>query len=338
MELVKFNLPKFIYDFLFSMEEKGRREGTIIRYGYYLEEFCDWLKANQKTDVTFELWKGLTEEDFFTYYTQELITNRSYSKESLMRIESVLTQLYLFYKEQHPEIISPAMTLDKKKLAERHLSKDDFITEADFNQLIRTMDSLEGLTKNQLKCREMLIRRNISIATLFYKYGLMMSEVLAIAMHDLNFGLNFENRRYIRVDNQRIPGLKREVDISLDDAKLIMDYLNDIPLPVRPKHNSSDPLFVAFDFYRLTFRWVYDDDDKVDNGKPKALSRLAIQKMIREEAKRAGLPKGATAQQMRNSAILRDIQKGETDEAIMKKYGLLTSMGLRRYRAYAKEK
>jgi site-specific recombinase XerD len=335
MELVKYNVPQFIYDFLYSLEEKGRAKGTVIRYGYYLEEFCDWIKRTKNTDVTLEVWKSLNKQDYIAYYKDELLQRRHYSKDSIKRVESVLTQLYRFYKEQFPEIVEPAMSLDDHRLVDRTLTEKDFVTEEQFERLVQTMSSLEGLTEHQRKGRPMLINRNISIVTLFYKYGLTMKELLSIQMKDVNFGTNFQNRKYIKIRSDEKGMQEREVELSDQDAALLAQYLNDIPKPVRPKYRSDDPLFVAFDYQRLTYRWVYDNDDELDNGHPKALSRLAVQKMIREEAKRAGkLVEGVTAQRMRNTAILNAIKEGYTDEEIMKKFGLRTPITLRRYREF----
>lgn len=334
MELAKFNIPTFIYDFLFSLEEKGRTEGTIIRYGYYIEEFCDWLRKEKKTDVTFELWKGLTKEDYFTYYTRELLQKRSYEKYSLKRIESVLVQLHLHYKAQHPEIMKPTIEMHKKDVVEHCLTEKDFMKEEEFESLVEMMGSLEGLTENQKKGRGMLIKRNISIVTLFYKYGLTINELISLKMKDLNFGLNFKNRRYIVVQQPKHKIKQREIEIESDDSLLLLDYLKDIPQPVRPKFRSEDPLFVAFDYQRLTFRWVYDNDDQLDYGQPKVLSKLAVQKMIKEEGKRTNNRRGISSRQMRNSAILRSILSGETDEEVIRKFGLVTPITLRRFHEY----
>jgi site-specific recombinase XerD len=328
LQLPDIKVPMFILRFLNHLKEKGRAYGTYVRYGYYLEEFLEWMKKQKKTDITFEIWKAFTKEDYDRYY-QHLYTKHHYSLDSLKRVESVFMQLYLYYMEKgFTDIVSPSLSLEQTYSVKSQLQPHDFVTEEDFEKLVNVMKSKEGLTEHQLKGRDFLINRNICIVTLFYKYGLTMKELVSLAMKDIEIG------RYKGIHVKGKTG-KRYIPLDKEDGVLIVQYLNDIPKPVRPKLHTDDPLFVAFDYQRLTYRWVYDNDDKIDTGHPKALSRLAVQKMILQEVRRAGLShKGINAQSMRNSAILKAIQEGKDDQTIMKYFGLKTPITLRRYKEY----
>lgn len=331
LELPDIKVPFFVLEFLNGLREKGRAYGTYVRYGYYIEDFIKWLEKVKKKEITFEVWKDLTKDDYQEYY-RTLSTKHNYTIDSLKRVESVLMQLYLHYiNKGHSEIVSPSITLMEAQSIRNRLKPTDFVSEKDFQRLIRVMKLKEGLTEHQLKGRDLLINRNVCIAILFYKYGLTMKELVSLRMKDINFG---------RYKGMEVKGKDRKRYIPLDkeDGILMVEYLKDIPEPVRPKYHTDDPFFVAFDYQRLTYRWVYDNEDKIDNGHPKALSRLAVQKMILQEVRRAGLEnKGIHAQSMRNTAILNMIQKGKTDKEVMDYFGLKTKITLRRYKEYLKQ-
>lgn len=331
LQLPDIEVPIFILRFLYHLKGKGRAYGTYVRYGYYLVEFVKWLKKRKKQEINVEVWIGLLKEDYNEYY-KTLINKHHYSMESIKRVESVLMQLYLYLIELgHNDVVVPSLSIEITQFLKK-VPEKEFVSEQDFEKLVKVMKSYEGLTEHQLKGRNLLIRRNVCIVTLFYKYGLTMSELVSLTMKDVNLG------RYKAIEIKGKTGEKRILSLGPDDGLIIVDYLKDIPKPVRPKSHTDDPLFVAFDYQRLTYRWVYDDDDKIDNGQPKALSRLAVQKMILQEVKRAGLDsKGISSQTMRNSAILAAIQEGKSEEEIMSFFGLITPLTLRRYKEYIKD-
>lgn len=329
LQLPNIEVPTFVLHFLNSLKERGRAYGTYVRYGYYLDDFVKWLKNRKETTIDLAVWSGLTSLDYNEYY-KTLITKNNYSMESIKRVESVLTQLYLYLCELgQKEIIAPSLSMDQTKLLAATLKERDFVSEEEYERLIYIMRSKEGLTEHQLKGRDMLINRNVSIAMLFYKYGLTMQELLSIEMKDIQLG------RFKQLEIKGKKGGKRLIDLEDTDGFQILDYLKDIPKPVRPKAHTEDPLFVAFDYQRLTYRWIYDNDDKIDNGHPKALSRLAVQKMILQEVKRAGLAnKGISAQSMRNSAILRALKTNAAEQDILNYFGLKSTITLRKYKDY----
>lgn len=105
------------------------------------------------------------------------------------------------------------------------------------------------------------------------------------------------------------------------------DYVT-IPEPVRPKYHSNDPLFVAYDFTRKTYHWSYDNDA------PKALTEIAVQKMIRLEVERANLRKGISAQHLRNTFILQLIENEVLEGQIINQVGFKSKLSLKRYYDY----
>lgn len=71
-----------------------------------------------------------------------------------------------------------------------------------------------------------------------------------------------------------------------------------------------------------------------ENDAPKALPEVAIQKMIRLEVKRSGINRRISAQQMRNTFILRLIKQGLTESKLIDRIGFKTKITLKRYYQY----
>ncbi|PDY08407.1 integrase, partial [Bacillus pseudomycoides] len=123
-------------------------------------------------------------------------------------------------------------------------------------------------------------------------------------------------------------GIERTILLTEDDKKRLFSYYKTIPEPVRPRYHSNDPVFVAFDFTRKTYHWSYENDA------PKALTEIAVQKMIRLEVERANLRKGISAQHLRNTFILRLIKHQISEDQIVKQVGFKSKLSLKRYYHY----
>ncbi|OZM58658.1 hypothetical protein CIB95_03565 [Lottiidibacillus patelloidae] len=314
------SLPSYINQFLLSYKEKGRQSSTIKRYLYDLDEFLQWMRANYN-NVSFEQWQSLSAKDFASYYTF-LIEQRDYSERTMKRIATVLKQLYRYYEQQgYNNIVSPNLTVEANKKAVP-LSSEDFISEDEREHFLKIISSREGLSENQLKSRHLLNDRNKSIILMLCDEGLTLNELVSLTMKDIHFENN-------QIDVPSVTSMARTIRISHENKQQYFAYFKSIPAPVRPQYHSDDPFFLAFDFQRNTYRWMYDLDA------PKRMTDIAVQKMIRTEGKRANLRKGLSAQHMRNSAILRAIEAGETHEEIQRKFGFKAAISLKRYLTFA---
>ncbi|WLR52418.1 site-specific integrase [Bacillus tianshenii] len=304
-------LPDDVVSYLEYLAAQGRRPSTIKRYKYDLEDFFRYMNEQQKDP---KKWKTFSNEDYHTFF-HILLTERHYSLATMKRMHTVLKRLNRFYQIKHnpPEI---SMHLEKKRLG-----ADDFIQEAEKEKLLQTVVSTKGLTDNQLKARHLLFDRNLSIVRLLLDYGLTLHELASLRMKDVHFERN-------ELDIPSVSSLARTIKLSDEDKQLLYRYLKTIPEPVRPRYHSHDPLFAAFDFQRCTYRWVYEKDA------PKRLTEIAIQKMIREEIARAGLRKGISAQHMRNTCIINQIQEGLSAEDIQRHFGFKTPLSLKRFYNY----
>ncbi|WP_155890902.1 tyrosine-type recombinase/integrase [Ectobacillus panaciterrae] len=316
-------LQDTIRAFAAYLTSKGRKQSTIKRYVYDLEDFIGWLQKHKHVSSN-NIWSSLVTKDYENYFF-DLKENRHYSEKTMHRVFIVLNRMYQFLQLSSPGLSNPLKNMNLVIQPDRALRDEDFISEKEELQLKKTLVSLEGLSEKQLPARPLLIDRNACILMLLLDYGLSLQELVSLNMHHVHF----EN------DTLTIPpvsGIARTIKLTIDDKKKLYKYYKIIPEAVRPKYHTFDPLFIAFDFNRNTYRWVYENDA------PKELTEIAVQKMIRQEVARAGLRKGISGQHFRNTFILRLIQNGVSEQEIVKRVGFKTKLSLKRYYDYTKNK
>lgn len=297
---------------------KGRKPSTIKRYVYDIEDFGHWLQ-NSKKLPTCNIWTTLGTKNYEAYF-YDLKQQRQYSDKTMHRVYVVLNRLY-----QYLQLPSPLDEMQLSIQPNRALRDEDFISKEEEKTLQYILTSLDELTERQSAVRPMLQDRNISIVHFLLNYGLSLQELVGLQMKYVHF----ENNTLIVPG---ITGIERTIVLSEDDKKRLFSYYKTIPEPVRPKYHSNDPLFVAFDYTRNTFRWVYENDA------PKALTEIAVQKMIRLEVARANLRKGISAQHLRNTFILRLIEHQVSEYEIIKQVGFKSKLSLKRYYDYINQK
>ncbi|MBK5503157.1 site-specific integrase [Bacillus sp. TH12] len=221
-------------------------------------------------------------------------------------------------------IVSPLDGIQLALIPDQSLSDSDFITEAEEKLLKHTVLSTKGLTERQAKYRPLIMDRNACIINLVVNYGLSLQELVSLNMSHIQFA-----RNSLIVPGE--DGVTRSVFLTDEDTKQLYKYYTMIPEPVRPRKHTDNPLYVAFDFNRGTYRWVYENDA------PKALSEVAVQKMIRLEVKRAGMNRRISAQQMRNTCVLRLIKQGINEDELVSRMGFKTKISLKRYFRYLQQ-
>ncbi|PFV83405.1 integrase [Bacillus sp. AFS059628] len=308
------NLEETLAAFSAYLTEKGRKQSTIERYTYDIKDFYKWLRTNEKL-LHIKSWSQLSEADYQKYFS-ELENKRKYSQKTRHRIWVVLKKLHMFLG-----IVSPLDGIPLSLIPDQSLDENDFITELEEMLLKQTVLSTKGLTERQAKYRPLIMDRNACIINLIVNYGLSLQELVSLNMSHIQFATN---TLIVPEEN----GATRSVSLTMEDKQQLYKYYTTIPDPVRPRQHTDNPLFVAFDFNRGTYRWVYENDA------PKALSEVAIQKMIRLEVKRAELNRRISAQQMRNTFILRLIKQGLTEDELVSRMGFKTKISLKRYYQY----
>ncbi|MED1384510.1 site-specific integrase [Bacillus mycoides] len=297
--------------------EKGRKHSTIQRYSYDIKDFFKWLEVNE---ILFHIksWSELSPKDYQGYFS-ELESKGKYSQKIRHRIWVVLKKLNMFLG-----IDSPLDEFHLSLIPDQSLSDKDFITATEEKHLKQTILSTKGLTERQAKYRPLIMDRNACIINLVVNYGLSLQELVSLNMSHIQFA-----RNSLIVPGE--DGVTRSVFLTDEDTKQLYKYYTIIPEPVRPRKHTDNPLFVVFDFNRGTYRWVYENDA------PKALSEVAVQKMIRLEVKRAGGNRRISAQQMRNTFILRLIKQGINEDELVSRMGFKTKISLKRYFRYLQQ-
>ncbi|MFY8296258.1 tyrosine-type recombinase/integrase [Bacillus paranthracis] len=296
------------------LSEKGRKHSTIQRYAYDIKDFYRWLNENELL-LHIKSWNEISVQDYQAYFSM-LENKREYSLKTRHRIWVVLKKLHTFLG-----IVSPLDDIHLSLIPDQSLNDNDFITELEEKLLKQTVLSTKGLTERQAKYRPLIMDRNACIINLIVNYGLSLQEVVSLNMSHIQFA---RNTLIVPGEN----GVTRSVFLTTEDTKQLYKYYSTIPESVKPRQHTDNPLFVAFDFNRGTYRWVYENDA------PKALSEVAIQKMIRLEVKRAELGRRISAQQMRNTFILRLIKQGINEDELVNKIGFKTKVSLKRYYQY----
>ncbi|PEL51064.1 integrase [Bacillus toyonensis] len=294
--------------------DKGRKPSTIKRYAYDIEDFGQWLQESKKLPLH-NIWTTLNTEDYEEYFN-DLKKQRNYSDKTLHRIYIVLSRLY-----QYLDLPNPIEDMNFVIQPNRALRDEDFISKAEEKRLKYILTSLEGLTEKQCSVRSLLMDRNIAVVHLLINNGLSLQELVGLQMKNVHFENN-------TISVPGILGIKRTILLTEDDKKILFNYYKTISEPVRPRYHCNDPLFVAFDFTRKTYHWSYDNDA------PKALTEIAVQKMIRLEVERGNLRKGISAQHLRNTFILRLIENEVLEEEIIKQVGFKSKLSLKRYYDY----
>lgn len=319
MNLIDVNstLPASGYSFLNTLAKKGRRPATIKRYLYDLEDFFRFIHERKDTPYEFT---DISEADLHDYF-RILENERAYQIRTIKRVKTVLKQFFNYLIAENEILQSPIPTLINKNNVDNNLTANHVLSKQEQKKLLATIQSLDGLSAKQIKVRPLLIKRNLAIVSLILHYGLSLKEVSQLTMNDLSFA---QNTLHVHSDSS----LTRTIRISQEDKVLCFEYLQTIAEPVRPRFYSDDPLFIAFDFQRKTYRWVYEIDA------PKALTEISIQKMIRLEVKRAGLRKGISAQHLRHTYVINALQENVPHEEVLTNLGMKTAFGLKKYLDY----
>lgn len=310
--------PKHAIEFILDLEKRGKRPSTIKRYQYDLEDYLAWIRVNELSYENPKVYSVSFIQSYFDFLSVE----RNYSYRTLKRVFSVLKQYHHFLCLQKKLSNNPALDIQLHSYVEDGFTEEMFLQEDEHEQLLEIIPTSEGLTENQMKAYPFLSKRNLAIFTLLLHHGLTLHEVSAIETRHVSF---IQKELMVESDDTLT---NRVISLDKKESEILYHYYESIPAAVRPTQYSADPFFVAFDFKRLTYRWSYEEN------RPKRLTEIAIQKMIRHEIQRAGLRKGISAQHFRRTAILQMLQKEEDFEKIQHHFGMKTPLTLNRYYDY----
>ncbi|EZH67325.1 hypothetical protein DH09_05155 [Bacillaceae bacterium JMAK1] len=303
-------LPPTANQYLEQLALKGRKSSTVRRYAYDIADFYSFIDVTNHTAYT---------KETLEHFMKHLIQERHYKHKTYKRVYRVLHSYFNHLMHRNVINENPIEHVLLPDEDDEPLTEDDLFTTKEINQLLRSTESIEGLNDDQKQSRPLLAPRNLIMLRLILFYGLRLQELHGLHIDNL---LSSNTLFVTPVDGEVNP---RKITLQQKDQTLLANYLDVIPKAVRPVHGNEHPLFVAFDFKRQTYRWSYEED------KPKRLTIVAIQKMIREELRRAGIPLGRSAQHMRHTFIVNALGSGRTTKDIQTQLGLHSELVLLRY-------
>ncbi|MGY4689903.1 tyrosine-type recombinase/integrase [Salibacterium sp. K-3] len=312
-------LPGQARDFLEFLSSRGRKKSTVLRYQYDLEDFFRYMEVSTGYEGSEAL--NIMGAGHIEAYFSFLAGTRHYQARTQKRIHTVLKQFFGFLYETGTFSSNPIKHFDLNDLITEELTPEDLIHPSEEKTLLDSLQSDAGLSEKQAAARPLLAPRNLVIIRWFLCYGLRLQELTSLFLKDINQG-----RGLLYIPEET--GNPRVVSLSKKDQSLLYHYFQAIPNPVRPflEHH---PVFAAFDFQRRTYRWSYEED------RPKPLTQVAVQKMIREERRRAGIERSISSKHLRNTCIIRALKTGKSPEQVQEMLGLNTVLTLNKYIDYA---
>ncbi|MDV6040212.1 site-specific integrase [Bacillus sp. SM-B1] len=285
------------------MRKNGRKDSSITRYLYDINSFLNWLQTHQ--NVSKSLLKELDSNDIEQYLS---------SLKSLKRYKnSTLKQKYIHIKSFLDYFNAK---IEVNKYPSSNLKESNFATDEEIHKLLAIIKSYDGLSENQATGRPYIINRNTLLVHFMLFYGLSINDLVTLTMKNVNLGTGV-------ITPGKDSSLPRQIQLSKEDQKLLFTYYKEIPDILRPQQHSDHSLFIAFDFARKAFRWDYSLDA------PKPFTKVAIQRMLQKENKRANIH--VTPTSLRNRFILNALRNEVDPLQIKLMLGLKSSKSLYPY-------
>ncbi|PGC53806.1 tyrosine-type recombinase/integrase [Bacillus pseudomycoides] len=291
--------------FLTDLLKRGRKPSTVKQYRYDLTLFVSWIQKRLKSPPK-DVFRSF-DINVLERYLKSLKKERGASISNVKRVRGILINFLQF----HGAANSLKSHVAPPKLTSKHFASDEEI-----EKLLHVMRSYSGLTEYQASGRKFIMERNLLLIHFMLHYGLSIKDIIMLSMHDIHFGTN-------TITPGGLHAYKRSITLSKEDVKLALSYYKKIPKLIRPRQETGDPFFVAFDFGPQTFRWDYEKDQ------PAALTRIAVQRMLQKEVKRAEIR--VTPTMLRNRFILNSLQNGMKSIEIKAYLGLKSIESMHRY-------
>ena len=294
-------LDEYIKDFIEYCEvEKGLSRLTIRNYAFYLSRFTEYLKTQNRAEITPSALTTKDIWDFRVYLARykNPILKKGYKRNSqsyfLIAIRALLKYLA---RNDVKSISAEKIELPKKEGRQ--------IKYLDSEQVDKILSAPDMKTKIGL--------RDKAILELLYSTGLRVAELCALQRDDINF-----NTREIGIIGK---GSKPRVVFLSDEAVDVLDVY------LRMRKDDEKALFIN-----------YRGKDLIEGGKQ--LTVRSIERIIKKYVLQTGIPVDATPHTMRHSfatdllmqgADLRSVQEllGHTNIATTQIYTHVTNKQLK---------
>ncbi|MHA7139836.1 tyrosine-type recombinase/integrase [Rossellomorea arthrocnemi] len=306
-------LPGFMLLYLERMSKDDKKDSYIKRSRSDLRVFQKWIDGftNGQT-ISIEWIHQLHKEDYLKFISW---LDKKYSDASKNRICTVIAKLL-----EHLEVKNEFSFKDLVETPKSFpLKKKDFVSDQEYKSLLKSFKLSQNVPDLYKTAHKELSNRNVSMLYLMRFYGLTPAQISRISMKDINFTQN-----ELRVDHD---GHITTLKMLLKHKRQIYLYLQEVPRNRRPRNQSEDPLFVAYNNTSMSFQV---DDDK---QQPKRLAERSIMKLLQVEIRRAGI-RQVSSTHLRNRAILDAIEAEVDDKKIMSIFGITYPNYLKRYKNF----
>lgn len=306
MEMIILTWDQSINEFLLYMQGNGRKLSTMQRYRYDLVLFALWVENSE--DALESPFKRTINNNLLEQYLKVAKSTRNCSPASLKRISGVIINFLDYHG-----VFLESVDRGKQELLQLH----NFASDTEIKRLLQTMKSIDGLTPYQITGRNNIINRNLLIVHLMIYYGFSIHDLTNLTMQDVNFGQGV-------LFPTAAGGIKRAIPLNATDQELLLATYKDIPESVQPRPNTQDPFFVTFHHATGTFQWDYSTES------PKKLTKIAIQRMLQKEIKRANIHH-LSPTTLRNRHILDSLRSGISSAEIKVLLGMKSIEAMHRY-------
>ncbi|KKP69926.1 hypothetical protein A2X44_01810 [candidate division CPR3 bacterium GWF2_35_18] len=241
--------------------EKGLSQLTIRNYAFYLQRFLDYLKENNKEDLTPEKLSAKNIWDFRVYLSryQNPVLKKGLKRNSQSYFLIALRVLLKYLARNDIKTLSA----DKIELPKKEARQIKFLSEDQVDKILNApkADNISGL-------------RDKAILETLFSTGLRVAELIALNTDQINF-----SSREIGVVGK---GNKPRVVFLSDNAVMALQrYLN-------KRKDKEKALFVN---YR----------GKIPEAGERRLSTRSVERLIKKYVLQAGIPISATPHTMRHS-------------------------------------
>lgn len=197
--------------------ERGASENTQAAYGSDLKQFGLWLAKQDKTLIS-------AESSDLAGYFEFLREVKGRSSRSRARATSTLRRFYRYLLREKLIEVDPSALLELPKTGRK---LPDSLSESEVDDLINAPDllQLEGL-------------RDRAMLELLYATGLRVSELVALAMDQINL-----NMGVVRVTGKG--GKERLVPMGEDAVEWLERYLAEARAGLLRGHGNVDEVFVT---------------------------------------------------------------------------------------------
>ena len=225
-------LPYFVRDFFIGVELQTSAL-TSLNYAYDLRVFFDFLTKKvfkNKTVDSIELSDLAKLEaydfEYFLSYLSHYYINGKEEKCTETGKARKLSTLRAFYKYYFNRNVLPANTPAKvsmPKIHEKEIIRLDSNEKIDeIGDMLYTIETGAGLTKNQMRFHGATKLRDAAIITLFLGTGIRISELVGLDVNDIDFNTNSfvvtrkgGNRAVLYFNNEVASALHDYVDLRL---------------------------------------------------------------------------------------------------------------------------